>query len=304
MKESTFSAYRGYPMHLYVWDDVPAPKGVVQLVHGMCEHLGRYDEFARFLNEAGYIVLGDDHRGHGKTCADKPLGVVPDGDCFEDTVQDEILITAYAKQMWGLPVVLFGHSYGSFLSQRYIQLNSSEIVACVLCGSAKQDTPDVDLGKRVATMQTALFGKDKPAKMIRKLSFGDYDKQFTDREVGFAWGNRDPEERKKYLADPLCDQTMSLGFYKSFFTALKNLYREDRLAGVRKDLPIYIVSGDKDPVGGSGKLVTRLYEMYKELGADKAEIKLYPDARHELLNELNKREVYADVLEFIIKSNR
>lgn len=305
MKEISFAGYRGYPLHLYIWDDVKSPRGMVQLVHGMAEHLGRYDAFAQFLNDNGYIVLGDDHRGHGKTCAAAPLGVVPDGDCFQDTVRDLKAITDYAQQTYGLPIVLFGHSYGSFLSQCYIELFSDAIRGVVLCGSAKQDTPDVNLGLKVSKMQSKLFGKDKPAKLIRKLSFGAYDKQFDDtKEVGFAWGNRDHEERKKYLADPLCNQTMSIGFYESFFRGLTQLYLPANLANIRKDLPIYIISGDKDPVGGMGKLVTALFEQYQDIGMQHVEIKLYPDARHELLNEINRQQVYDDVLEFIHKANR
>ena len=165
-----FAGYKDYPINLAVWDEVEGPvKGVVQILHGMVEHIGRYDEFGRFLNKNGYVALGDDHRGHGVTAQGR-LGVVPEGDCFNDTVEDEILIGKYARETYDAPLLVFGHSYGSFLTQRYIQ-KSSEISAAVLCGSACMDIPDVKAGLAVANMQAKIFGKDKEANLIRNMSF-------------------------------------------------------------------------------------------------------------------------------------
>lgn len=299
MKEIIFYGYKDYKLNLAVWDEVENPKAVVQVLHGMAEHIGRYADFARYLNENGYVVLGDDHRGHGKTAGLDNLGKVPEGDCFWDTVQDEILITKYATDTYGLPVIIFGHSYGSFLTQAYIQRNSGVIAGAVLCGSACQNGADVKAGKLISKIQTAIYGKDAPATMIRKMSFGSYDAQFIGENKEFAWGNRDDKEREKYLADPMCNFTLSLGFYKSFFRALCKIYRSKNLSNIRKDLPIFIISGDRDPVGGNGKLVSRLYEKYIDAGLAGVSMKLYPEARHEILNELNKEEVYGDVRDFV-----
>ena len=298
MKEIIFYGYKDYKLNLAVWDEVENPKAVVQLLHGMAEHIQRYDDFAKFLNSKGYIVLGDDHRGHGKTAGLEDLGKVPDGDCFFDTVQDEILITKYATETYKLPVIVFGHSYGSFLTQAYIQRNSGAIAGAVLCGSACQNGIDVKAGKMLSAVQQTFFGKDAPANAIRKMSFGAYDAQFIAENKEFAWGNRDDKEREKYLADPMCNFTLSLGFYKSFFRALSKIYRSKNLSNIRKDLPIFIISGDRDPVGGNGKLVSKLYEMYIDAGLMCVSMKLYPEARHEILNELNKEEVYGDVNDF------
>ena len=263
MKEIIFYGYKDYKLNLAVWDEVSKPRAVVQILHGMAEHIGRYDAFARFLNTKGFVVLGDDHRGHGKTAGENNLGKVPDGDCFFDTVQDEILITKYAAETYKLPVIIFGHSYGSFLAQAYIQRNSSVIIGAVLCGSACQNGIDVKAGKLLASVQSAVYGKDAEAGMIRKMSFGAY-----------------------------------LGFYKSFFAALRKIYRSKNLSNIRKDLPVFIISGDRDPVGGNGKLVSKLYEKYIDAGLSCVSMKLYPEARHEILNELNKEEVYGDVVDF------
>ncbi len=299
MKEIIFYGYKDYKLNLAVWDDVANPRAVVQILHGMAEHIARYDAFARYLNSKGYVVLGDDHRGHGKTAGQANLGKVPDGDCFFDTVQDEILITKYAEDTYKLPVIVFGHSYGSFLTQAYIQRNSGVIAGAVLCGSACQNGMDVKAGKLISALQCAIYGKDSEAGMIRKMSFGAYDAQFITENKEFAWGNRDDNEREKYLADPMCNFTLSLGFYKSFFNALCKIYRSKNLSNIRKDLPLFIISGDRDPVGGNGKLVSRLYEKYIDAGLACVSMKLYPEARHEILNELNKEEVYGDVNDFI-----
>ena len=299
--EIKFKAYNDYELNVYVWDEVKSPKAVVQIAHGMAEDAARYADFAKFLNKNGYVVLADDHRAHGKTAQGK-LGIVPDGDCYFDTIEDMALLTDYAKDKYKVPVILFGHSYGSFLSQGYIEKHSDKIVACVLCGSAKMDTSDAKLGGMVANLQTALFGKDKPAKFIANLSFGNYEKPFKQDGKTNAWLNRDMAEVDKYNANPMCGFILSLGFYKSFFNGLKQIYG-DAPKQIRNDLPIFIISGDQDPVGGMGVLVKNLFEMYKDFGFN-VDIKLYEGARHEILNEINKEEVYNDALAFFEAHNK
>lgn len=300
--EMKFKGYKDYELNVYVWDEVKTPKAVVQIAHGMAEDAARYEDFAKFLNKNGYIVIADDHRAHGKTAQGK-LGIVPkDSDCYFDTIEDMALLTDYAKETYKVPVILFGHSYGSFLSQGYIEKHSDKIVSCVLCGSARMDIPDAKLGGMVANVQNAIFGADKPAKMIAAMSFGNYEKPFKDENRLNAWLNRDVAECDKYNANPMCGYILSIGFYKSFFNGLKQIYG-DAPKQIRKDLPIFIISGDKDPVGGMGELVKNLYEMYKELGFN-VEMKLYEGARHEILNEINKQEVYNDALKFFDNNNK
>lgn len=304
MREITFSGYGDYPLNLCIWDEVQKPVGVVQIIHGMAEHAARYDEFAQYLNRVGFIVLGDDHRGHGKTCGVDRLGIVPEGDCFWDTLRDEMKISEYAAEQWNLPLFVFGHSYGSFLTQAYLQNASDKARAVILCGSAKQNGADAKLGRMVANAQCSLLGKDKKAKLIRKLSFGAYDKSFKGEKKEAGWINRDDVEREKYLNDPLCNATLSLGFYKSFFNALGALYKKKNLERIDKNLPLLILSGDQDPVGGKGKLVVKLLQTYQEIGMKRVEMKLYRDARHELTNEINKNEVFRDVADFYLRYSK
>lgn len=290
----------GYKFSVSFWLPDGKPTGIVQILHGMVEYIDRYDGFASFLCNQGFAVAGDDHRGHGYTAGEENLGKVPDGDTFFDTIDDAIVLTEYLKNKYpGLPLFIFGHSYGSFLAQGYIQQNSDAIDGCVLCGSAKMDTADAKMGKAVADLQYKLYGKDKPANLIRKLSFGGYDKPFKKEKRANAWLNRDVDACEKYNNDKFCNYTMSIGFYKFFFDGLSKIYSQERLGKIKKDLPIFIISGDNDPVGNMGKLVKELYDMYISLGIKSVDIKLYNKSRHELLNELNKEEVYQDVYDWI-----
>ena len=303
MEEFTMNSFDGTDIHCYIWNEVENPKAVVQIAHGMGEHCGRYNDFASFLNKNGYIVIAEDHRGHGKTCGYDKRGIV-EGDSYNDTITDMIALTNnYAYKKYKLPVVLIGHSYGSFLSQGYIERNGDRLAGVILSGSAYMNTTQVAFGRVVATIQNAFLGGEKPAKLIAKLSFGAYDKQFKSEKQPFAWLTRDKDVVKQYIADENCGAafTMSIAFQKSFFCGMKTINQPKALAGIPKDLPIFIASGDKDPVGGNGALVSRLYEEYRTLGLQNLSIKLYPDARHEILNELNKEEVYADFLAFIDK---
>ena len=275
-------------------------KGIVQILHGMVEYIDRYDDFARYLCNLGFAVAGDDHRGHGFTAGEENLGKVPDGHTYFDTVDDAIILTDYLQSKYpDVPTIVFGHSYGSFLAQGYIQQNSDKINGCVLCGSARMDNSDVKMGRKVANMQFKLYGKDKPANLIRKLSFGGYDKPFKHEKRKNAWLNRDVDACEKYNNDKFCNYTMSIGFYKYFFDGLIKIYEQERLDKINKDLPLFIISGDKDPVGNMGKLVRELYDLYVDNGIKNVKIKLYNNARHEILNELNKAEVYQDVSDWI-----
>ena len=151
------------------------------------------------------------------------------------------------------------------------------------------------IGRFVAKIQHKRYSKDKAAEFIKNMTFGGYEKPFKKEKRQNAWLNRDASECEKYNSDKYCNYTMSVGFYKNFFDGLCRIYEQDRLAGIDKKLPIFIVAGDKDPVGKMGKLVNKLYDMYTQLGIEDVKIKLYEDARHEIVNELNKDEVYADI---------
>lgn len=293
MKSIQSDTFDGKKLHVNIWDEVKVPKGAVLIAHGMAEHSERYDEFANYLNMAGYVVVADDERGHGLTAEVK--GVV-DGDSFYQTVEDKRTLVEFITNEYGLKTFLFGHSYGSFISQAFLESYSRKIVGAALCGTTYIKNPQTSLGLIVAKFQESWFGADKPAKLIAKLSFGEYDKKFEEGTPD-CWLSRDKDSVKKYQDDPYCGQIMSLGFYTSFFKHANALYGE-AAANIRKDLPILIAVGSADPVSAFAKDAKKLYNFYEELGLD-VNLKIYEGARHELLNETNKTEVYGDVLDFI-----
>ncbi len=306
MKNEKFTSFDGTVLQCYLWNDVKNPKGVVQISHGMAEHARRYDNFATFLNRNGYIVYADDHRAHGLTSTKQSTKGVKGyhkGDIYMDTVKDEIAITDYLAEKYGLPVVYLGHSYGSMLGQRYIEMPNKSCGA-VLCGSANMKGAVLGLGSSIANMQYALLGGEKEGKLLNSLSFGSYNAKFKKDKTPFAWLSRDKEQVKKYIFDEQCGYTMSIAFFKFFFQGLKSSYKSDNLAGIDKNKPIAIFSGAQDPVGGAGKLVKKLYDMYKNLGVKDVTMKLYDGARHEILNETNNAEVYADFLAAIEKMTK
>ena len=293
MKRENFEASDGKTVSIVVWDEVAAPKAVIQIVHGMAEHAARYDEFARELNAHGYIAAGDDHRAHGHTDAER-LGKAEAGkDLFRDTVRDEAEITDMLKARYGLPVIVFGHSYGSFVTQAYLLEHADKISACVLSGSARQPSVGVKFGKFLSKRKFKKHA-DEPGKIFAKLTFEGYDKKIG--EGHNQWLSRNAASNAAYTADPLCDYTCSNGFYKHFFAGLDRLNASDFTA-VRKDLPLFVIYGKQDYVGGCGKLADKLVRKYEKAGLS-VRAKGYDGARHELTNEINRAEVYADVIAF------
>ncbi len=292
MKTEFYTAHDEKKISLCIWDDVASPKGVLQIAHGMAEHIARYDDFAKFMNENGFIVVGDDHRGHGHTDPTTHGHTVGSYNIFADTVKDEIGITQMLKEKYSLPVVLMGHSYGSFVSQAVVAEGAEGLSGVVLMGSALRKGLPVLLCTLIGSRRRRKgLGAEEGTTFIKK-TFTKYNKQFKE-EGENAWLSRDKEQVAKYNADPMCNFKCTNSFYLSFFQGLKKIAP----AKADKNLKMFIVSGGSDPVGGNGKLVTKLYENYKSQGFNPM-IKLYPEARHELINETNKEEVYKDVLEF------
>lgn len=272
-----FESFDGKKIFVHEWLDAENPKGFVQIVHGMTEHGARYDGFAKFLNAHGYLVAADDHRGHGYTDPDT-LGYSEGESMFFDTVKDEAALTDYYKAKYpDLKYFIFGFSYGSFLTQRYIADYGDKVDGAVIGGSNKKKDFEVYLGALVA----GSGNKKKPAKFIEEQSFGNYSKRFQDGE----WLSNDAENNAAYHSDKFCGFTCSKKFYADFFKGLKSLYTKKYAAGLRKDLPVLLVSGADDPVGDMGKGVKKLFEYYKKAGMEKVEMTLFEGSRHEFLNE-------------------
>ena len=296
MKTDFYESFDKEKLFIYVWDNVENPKGIVQIFHGMAEHAGRYEPFAKFLNKHGYIVVADDHRAHGKTAGNpEKVGIYNlTSNLFYDTLIDELRISKALIKEYKLPLYVFGHSYGSFLCQAYIE-KGSYFSKAIICGSAlMKDRFDIKMGKLVSILTSKFKGKDAPANLVAKLSFGKYDKQV---KTG-SWLNTDENEVKKYYDDPYCGKTMSAKFYVDFFRTFDWIYKKEHMNKIDKTKLILLISGKDDPVGSMGKSVNNLYKFY--LGYDlNVKMKQYENARHEILNEPIKETVFKDILNFI-----
>ncbi|MDF2987675.1 MAG: pldB [Eubacterium sp.] len=293
------TAKDGHVISVYCWDKVEHPRAVFQIFHGMGEHAGRYERIAGYLNSKGIAVVGDDHRGHGKTALLNGTHGNIGKNGFYNIVEDEYMITQFMKKKYAnTPVYIFAHSFGSFIGQEYITRYGNNIDGIILCGSAAQTGVEFKIAKILATVQRKLFGEEKTAKLMEKLSFGSFNKKI-DTSDNTNWLSRDSAEVMKYADDPLCGFTCSIGFYYYFTDGLTKLYEKDKLAKIPKQLPVYIIAGEEDPVGNYGKKVTNLYNLYNALNLSDLELKLYKDCRHELLNETNRDDITEDIFNWI-----
>ena len=301
MKQYSFIDKEEIEINCYKWESKEKNiKGVVQIVHGMTEHALRYDFFARKLTEEGYIVYAHDHRGHGETSkSEEERGYIADKEGFDLLVEDvKELSDIIKKENEELPLILFGHSMGSFVSQRYIELYGDKIDGVILSGTNGRPDPITKLGIIISRDEMILRGRKAKSKVMDKLSFGDFNSNFKPNRTDYDWLCSVDEEVDKYIADPQCGFVCTTSYYYDLIRGLWKINEKENLKLIPKDLPVLIFAGDKDPVGDFGKGIIRLYECYKDLGIENLRYKLYKDGRHEMLNESNKDEVIEDILKW------
>lgn len=291
---SRYKSHDNKELELYTWDNVASPKAVVKISHGMAEHAGRYEGFAQYLNDKGYIVVSNDHRGHGKSSTLDSLGYA-DGDIFADNMQDQIQLVDYCKEKYKLPVILFGHSYGSFVTQAAMQ-NGCRADGYILCGSNYIKGLSYSLCGVIANNLCKNRGVRYPATTIANLSFGMYEKKMPGKN---CWLNRVQEEVDKYNNDPMCGFVCSASFYRSFMKGIKPLYKKESYSNIDTTKPLLIISGDADAVGEYGKGVKKLINFYTNTVKLSVTSHLYPGARHEIMLESNKQEVYDDIYNWL-----
>jgi alpha-beta hydrolase superfamily lysophospholipase len=298
----TFVDKGNLQIFVYKWlpDEEVQVKGVVQIAHGMAETAARYEGFARALTNDGFVVYANDHRGHGKTAGEvEKLGDLGE-DGFNSMVENMHGLNERIKEENpNLPIFLFGHSMGSFLTQRYICLYGNGLKGAIVSGSCGKQGMIIDVARLIAKGEIKKIGRSGKSNKLDKLSFGSYNNSFKPNRTGFDWLSRDNKEVDKYIADPFCGTVFTAGFFYDFLSGLKSIADQTEIKNVPKDLPIYIFSGDKDPVGKNGKGVLKLVKTYKEHGIKDLTHKLYKDGRHEMLNETNKEEVTFDVLKWL-----
>lgn len=274
-------------------------RGIVLIVHGMAEHIDRYDNFGFSLAKAGYIVYGYNQRGHKEHLINKDdYGYISDNDGFKVLVNDLSSIYNKLKDLYPhLPIFLFGHSMGSFVQQRFIQLKKQNFDGLILSGSARNPNLRLYFGLLVAKISVMFYGRRYRSKILNKLIFESYNKLFKPNRTSLDWLNRDKKEVDKYDKDDYCGGLFTNSYYKDFFKCLIKINNNNNL--INKNLPILLISGSDDPVGGMGKFVKSLYNSYKKLKIKDVKILLYNGARHEILLETNKEEIYSDIIKWL-----
>ncbi len=295
----TFKGEEGLDIYTYKWEDenIKKPKAVIQIAHGMAETAQRYETFAKVLTKNGYIVYINDHRGHGKTAKIiENVGHLAEKEGFRCLVEDMYTLTnIIKKENEDLPIYLFGHSMGSFASQRYIMDYGNNLSGLILCGSNGKQGIILNFAHMIINREIKKYGRRSRSNKINDLIFGGEIIRRNEK-TKFDWLSRDKEQVEKYINDPFCGVVCSCGFFYDLVQGLKEIEDKENLKKVPLDIPIYIISGDKDPIGKNGKGVLRLRDRYIKLGVKDVTCKLYKDGRHELLNEINKEEVFEDII--------
>ena len=280
----------------------PAPadtRAVIQILHGLAEHAGRYARFAQACNARGYAVIAHDHRGHGEAHAPERLGHFADSGGWTKVVDDAHAVQRACRQMFpDTPLVLFGHSMGSYIAQSFVMKEPDAVDALALSGSTWPRKLDVRVARWLARIAARLRGPRAGGGFFDRMSFGQFNKRFAPNRTEFDWLSRDDTEVDKYVADPLCGAPSGSRLWFDLFGGLLEISRKTALRRVPAPLPILIIGGERDPVGGATAL-TRLAAEYETTGHEHVTLTLYADGRHEMLNETNRDEVTADILAWI-----
>lgn len=280
-------------LNVIIWETKKEPIGVLQIVHGMAEYIDRYDNFAKYMTEHGFNVIGHDHLGHGHSVSDEhDYGFFAEENGDKIIIEDMHSVTQFAREKWEeLPNFILGHSMGSFCLRQYLTKYSNDVFGAIIMGTGWIPSSAALLGKTIATNTCKSKGSHTVNPLLIKLTLEPYNKPFAPARTNCDWLSRDEKQVDLYVNDKLCGFDFTAGAYKDFFTILEKIAKNRQLIGMRKSLPILITSGSVDPVGGK-KACEKLNAQYKRCGIDDVTLKLWENDRHEILNELDKSDVY------------
>jgi len=300
MQASTFTLATpdGVSLSVYRWLPDAPPKAVVQIAHGLAEHAARYARVAEALCRAGYAVYADDHRGHGGTASTPAdLGFFAERDGWTKCVDDLWLLNRrIANDNPGLPIVLLGHSLGSFMTQYFISEHGKALAAAVLSASNGKPPPIAPVALLLAHFERLRLGLRGHSPIMQALFFGAFNKPFEPARTPFDWLSRDTAEVDKYVADPLCGFESTVQLYIDVLQGLRETAKPSRQARIPKALPIYIFNGSRDPVSDN---IRQLLDAYRAAGLTQVVHKVYLDGRHESFNETNRDVVTRDLIEWL-----
>ena len=284
------------------WTPEESPRAVVQIVHGIAEFIERYDEFAAYLNGLGFLVVAEDHMGHGQSVGENGIQGYFHGGWFT-AVEDTMTLLRETQAAYpDIPYVLFGHSMGSFMARTILcKYPDSGISAAVICGTGWQPAALLPPVTRFIEAVCRKDGEDQPSAFLENLVFGSYNRRVEHPRTAYDWLSRDAKIVDAYIAHPMCGFTPTAGLLREMMKGLTYIEKPAHLEAMKKDLPVFFVAGGDDPVGSYGKGVRQTVSQFKKAGMTDVSCRIYPLCRHEILNEINRQEIFEDIGGWILK---
>ena len=289
-------------LHAIVWsDETKNPIGILQIIHGMAEYIDRYDDFARFMVGKGFVVVGDDHLGHGDSVGENgTYGYFCKKDPATVLVRDEHRLKKLMEAKYpGVPYYILGHSMGSFIARNYLNRYGSGIQGMIVMGTGNQSKALLGASKVLVGLTGFFCGEKHVAKFINKLAFGTFNRAIEDVKTNVDWLTKDEAIVDKYIADERCGFTFTVNGFRGLFELIYRLQKPKNLVTIPKKIPVFFVSGEEDPVGDYGEGVIGAKNDLVRAGLENVSMKLYPGDRHEILNETDREVVYQDIYEWL-----
>ena len=275
------------------------PRGIVQILHGLAEHASRYERFALACNDAGFHVVAHNHRGHGENCSPDDLGHFADENGWNNVINDALIVqNQLLEDFPQLPLVLFGHSMGSFIAQCFVMRYPEQISGLILSASTYTSRLQLRIARLLAQIAIWRHGGRGQSPLLNRLGFSDFNKAFAPNRTELDWLSCDPHEVDKYIADPLCGAPSSCQLWHDLSGGLLQITSGQAIGRIPAEMPVLITGGALDPIGGDAGM-TKLAAMYRSAGHDDVTLTIYPDGRHEMLNETNRDAVSDDLIRWM-----
>ena len=289
-------------IHYIRWAPEGQPKAVVQILHGIAEYAQRYEDFAGYLNDLGYLVVAEDHMGHGKSISKDTTRGYFAGGWFAAVDDSHKLMELIQAEYPDVPYFVFGHSMGSFMTRTWLaKYHDDDLAGAVICGTGWMNPLVLKAGKLMADGACKKNGERVPDEKLQAVAFSGYNNRVERQRTAFDWLNRDHRCVDAYIADPLCGFTASAGLLRDMFGGMLHNQMHSTLTAMNRKLPVFFIAGGDDPVGGYGKGVKKTAEAFKNVGMKQVDLRIYPLCRHEIINELNRREIWEDVAQWFDK---
>ena len=290
-------------LHVAIWEPERETKAILQISHGMVEYIVRYDDFAKHLNQQGILVIGNDHLGHGQSVLDESEFGYFGKEKGSAVVDDLYEVTKYAKKQYGenIPYFLMGHSMGSFMARRYLMTYGEKITGAIISGTGYKAAPVLVAALFFTAVTKFFHGERYRSPFLKWLAFHTYNRKIADVKTENDWLTRDAAVVAAYNENPYCKFSFTVNGYETLSDTIKYIQKQSNWEKTPKQLPILMIAGEEDPVGSYGKDVKKVYKKYQQMGCSHIELRLYKDDRHELVNELDREVVYADISQWILR---